>query len=495
MTDDIEKIITERGPARDLSQPQPYSVNVSYTGSGADWFGPLQPMKPIAPPEVAGRALDYVPGYNLTTQPRFQEPVDFATLRALADAYDPLRLVIERRKDQMCRLPWTIRAKHEGGRRPKASSLPASTRERIGDIAAFFRHPDYEMTFRAWLRALLEDLFVIDAPTLYCERTAYGQLTGLRVIDGATIKRVIDDWGRTPRPLRWTGHPFVWNGKEVTAGNYASLGFKVDGGLIYPPAYQQILKGLPAVSLSTRDLYYRPFNLRSGHLYGYSQCEQITTSVSIAMRRALHQLEYYREGNMPEGLFSLPSSWTPDQVQRFQDYWDTLHTGNLSQRRRMKFIAGDKGSYVPLKEPPLKTEFDEWLVRIVCFAFSYPPTAFVHLANRSIAEEHAERSEEEGLQPVKQWTADLCNEIIECEFGETEIEFAWVEEDEIDQKKQAEILTSYVDAGVMSLNEARDRIGEEPSVDPAASVLAVKTATGRVPIGAASRGNPVTSKE
>src|SRR5258708_36045495 len=165
MTDELDKIITERGPALDLSQPN-YNVNVSYTGQGADWFGPLQPMKPLAPPEVAGRVLDYVPGYNLTTSPRYQETVDFQSLRNFAESYDPLRLVIERRKDQLTRMSWVIRAKHEGhGKRPKTSTLPAPTRERIKDVEAFLKKPDYETTFRGWLRALLEDLFVLDAPS------------------------------------------------------------------------------------------------------------------------------------------------------------------------------------------------------------------------------------------------------------------------------------------------------------------------------------------
>jgi hypothetical protein len=495
MTDEIAKVLTERGEGRDLSR-QPYSVTVNGAGAGADWFGPLQPMKPIAPPEVAGRALDYIPGYNLTTQPRFQEVVDFQSLRNFAEAYDPLRLVIERRKDQLTRMSWTIRAKHEGyGKRPKTSALPASVRERIKDVEAFFKKPDYETGFRGWLRALLEDLFVLDAPSLYCERDTFNSLTALRVVDGATIKRVIDDWGHTPRPLRWNGQPFTWNGQTITAENHASLGFRVEGGLIYPPAYQQVLKGLPAVDYTVRDLIYRPLNYRPGHLYGCSPVQQIMTTTSIAMRRAFSQLEYYREGNQPEGFFALPASWSPDQVSRFQDYFDNLFSGNLAQRRKIKFMAGE-GKYQPIKEPPLKNEMDEWLTRIVCFAFSYPPNAFVHMLNRATSEQHEKQAEEEGLQPTKQWAADLFNEVIEREFsGADEIEFAWAEEDEIDQEKQSKILTAYADSGALTLNEVRERIGEEPSPDPAAGILSVKTATGRVPISAAATSSTTESKK
>ena len=86
------------------------------------------------------------------------------------------------------------------------------------------------------------------------------------------------------------------------------------------------------------------------------------------------------------------------------------------------------------------------------------------------------------MQPIKQWASDLFNEVIEREFSGDDIEFAWVEEDEIDQEKQSKILTSYADCGGITLNELRERIGEEPSADPMANVLAVKTATGRVPI-------------
>lgn len=467
-------------------QPNPPGQNFSYTGQS--WFGPLPPLRPIAPPEVAGREWDFIPGYNLTTQPRAYEPIDFQTLRDLSESYDPLRLVIERRKDQLTRLAWQVRLKHEGkGRRPTVLEISQADKNRIDAMMAFFKKPDGEVSFRQWFRSLIDDLLVIDAPTIYCQRSRVGGLQELRIIDGGTIKRVIDDWGRTPRPINWKGIPFVWNGQTVNVDNYMFYGFKQINGIMYPPAYQQVLKGLPAVDYTTVDMIYRPHNLRPGRVYGFSPVEQIVTTVSIALRRQFYQLEYYREGNQPDAIIGLPESWTPQQIMQFQDYWDGLHAGNLSQRRRAKFIASagrGRVNYVELKEPPLKNMFDEWLSRVVCLAFSYPPSALVSLSNRSVAQEHARQAEEEGIGPYKNWAAELFNDIIENEFGHKDLEFAWIEEDEVDQEKQSKILTSYAGNGVLTLNEARERLGEVPHENPAANELMVKTGNGYVPVSA-----------
>jgi portal protein len=408
----------------------------------------------------------------------------------LADAYDPVRLIIERRKDQLCRVPWAIRQKHpDAGKRPKKEQISPQMRATIKEVEGFFKFPTPGLSFRTWLRELLEDLLVLDAPALFCERDSTGTLTALSPTDGGSLKPIINEQGRSPRPWRWDGSAFQWLGQTVTPANFASMGFKITNGLIYPPTYQQILKGLPAVNYNEWDLIVRPLNLRTNRVFGRSPVEQIMTTVSIAMRRSASQLEYFREGNQPAAIYGLPETWGPDQVQRFQDYFDSLYSGNLGNRRKMKFIpSGTNSRYHELHEPPLKSEFDEWLTRICCFAFSYPPQAFVALSNRSTAEQHEKTAEEEGTEPLKLWFADMANDIIEREFDDS-VEFAWTEEQEIEPEKQKNILVGYADAGVMTINQVREKIGEEPDPDPAANKLMVRTPTGYVPIGGGAKGD------
>jgi hypothetical protein len=464
--------------------PSPYNIRVSYgasqsptssgiaRGSGADWFGPLDPMTPIAPPDVAGRRFDFPPGYNLVTRPRAYEPVGFAELRGFADAYDLLRLVIETRKDQMERQRWRIRPRHSSAasgagmiRGRRGAMIGADMSARIVALEAFFQKPDGVTRWKTWLRSLLEDMFVIDAATLYCQRTRSGALCGLQQLDGATIKRVIDDWGRTPQPYRDVG-----------------------GTAVFPPAYQQVLKGLPAVNYAAQDVIYRPRNVRAHRVYGYSPVQQVLMTVNIALRRQMWQLDYFTEGSIPDALIGVPAGWTPDQIKQFQDYWDTEFAGDLAKRRRAKFVPGEAAAkVVQTKEPQHKDDFDEWLARIICFAFSVPPQWAVKLMNRATADNQSAQSEEEGLEPTKEWVKDLVDEIIAEEFASPDLELHWLDEDDGAAENEA-ALEGRVKLGALTLNEMRDALGLDPYANPAADRPMVLTATGYVPIEANAGG-------
>jgi len=413
-------------------------VAMLLTGDVPDWFGPLQPLSPQAPAEVAGRRFDYQGGINLVTQPRAPEPISFRQLRGMARDYDLLRLAIETRKDQLSKLEWAIKPKDK-------KSTGADPR--IQQLTEFFAFPDQENNWSAWLRMLVEDMLVIDAPAIYVRPNLGGGVYALELIDGATIKRVLDEGGRTPQPPQ--------------------------------PAYQQILKGLPAVDYTTAELIYVPRNLTTDRIYGYSPVEQVVMTVEVALRRQRHQLQYYTEGNVPEALIGVPETWTPDQISQFQDYWDALLAGDTAHRRHAKFVPGQiaKG-YVPTKEAALKDEYDEWLARMICYAFSLSPQAFVKQMNRSTAENAQEQALQEGLAPLMEWVKSVIDRVLWRVMDCWDLEFSWVEEQEQDPLTQAQVNQIYLTAGVFTRNQVLDTLGMPPV--KGGEVNLIQTTTGLV---------------
>ena len=404
------------------------SVRYAFTGNADAWMDAGEPLAPVAQ-QAEGRRFDYEPFYNVGhSKPREREAIGFAQLRALADNYDVLRLVIEKRKDQMECLKWTIQKRDIAS---TANNESQRKDRKVDEAIAFFQSPDKEHTWSDWLRILLEDLFVIDAPCIYPRKTLGGDLYALEVIDGATIKRVLDNTGRLPAPPE--------------------------------TAYQQILHGMAAVDYTADELVYRSRNNRSYKVYGYSPVEQIIMTVNIALKRQIHALEYYTAGSVPDALVGVPETWSADEIQRFQEYWDLLLSGETAERRKMRFVPGELSrNFKETKQPPLKDVYDEWLARVVCFAFSVEPTPFVAQVNRSVAETSREQSLSDGMSSLKNWVKALIDDVLARYMDMASYEFVWQEEESLNPKEQAEIYAIYKNAGILTADEIRAELGKEP---------------------------------
>jgi phage portal protein BeeE len=411
------------------------------TGVSPDtWFGPLQPLAPMAPPEVKGRQFDYPFGANLNYIPRAEDGISFAELRGLADALPLLRAVIETRKDQIAAQSYAVRA------RARADSPDAS--KSIDAVASFLVRPDRRHSFADWLRMLVEEMLVIDAATIYPRFNRGGSLYSLDIIDGATIKPLIGEDGRSPEPP--------------------------------DPAYQQILKGVPAADFSADELLYLPRNVRSHRLYGMSPVEQIALTVNIALRRDASTLDYYRAGSSPDAFATLPKEWTADQIRSFQDYFDALMSGNLARRRQTKFMPADF-KLIEARQPPLKDQYDEWLARIICYAFSVPVSPFVSQVNRATGETMRQQATQEGLVPLKAWVKNALDHVIQECMNEPGLEFVWVGDDAVDPLEQAQTLNILVGAGIKTRDEARADLGLAPAGGSALGKA--PTADGNTPTG------------
>ena len=405
-------------------------VGGAIKGASEAWFGPLQPITPIAPPDTAGRQYDYPVGVNLQAigKPRGEQgenSIDFPTLRVLAEpaqgGFDLVRLAIETRKDQMSAQRWSIKGRDDtdGGKRAR-------------DIEQALRRPDLIHTFLGWQRMLLEDLLVLDAPTIYLAPSA-GPWRVPEVVDGATIKPLVRPDGRLPS---------------------------------YPdPAYQQALHGLPAVQYTTDELIYAPRNPRPHRLYGMGPVEQVVLTIQIALRRQASQAEFYTAGSLPDLLLSAPDGWATKQIQDFQAHIDSVLSGNTEERRRMRMIPGGIKPFEP-KAGALKDEYDEWLARIVCFCFSLSPQALVKQVNRATAETAKESAQEEGLEPLKLWWSEVMDDVLAKAFSAADLCWTWADGEITDPATKAQVTTiSLGGKPWQTVDEARAKWGD-PATTP-----------------------------
>jgi hypothetical protein len=276
----------------------------------------------------------------------------------MRQSWGVLSTVIQTRKDQLLRIPWTIQVRDKPRARSKA----------VDEMRAFFRRPDGKLSFSQWTRKLLDDLFVLDAPTLFVDRDMGGKVRNIQVLDGATIFPLIDDVGRRPD----THVPVE------------------EGGVSYQqrqPAFQQIIYGLPMVNLSEDEIIYAMANPRPElPIFGYSQVEQILTEATEAIRKTFYQLEFWRSGSMPELIVTVPDVWTPKQIASFQAHFDALLSGQLTLKSKVRFVPGGMKPF-DIKNASGQSLWssDELLVRLCCYAFSVSPTPFVKQTNRATA--------------------------------------------------------------------------------------------------------------
>jgi phage portal protein BeeE len=451
------------GGGREVALNPGYSFGyqMGAQGQGAQWFGPGTPMAPQAPEEVKGRAFDFPSNVNLLTTNRPNTPVTYETLRRFADSYDLLRLIIETRKDAMERLHWVIQY-----RDPK-EKLTTQKRNRIKDLTKFFLKPDGEHHWNQWLRMLLEDVFVVDALTLHRRRTRGGKLVALDQIDGATMRRVLDDWGRTPEDPNET-------------------------------AYQQILKGMPAVNYRADEIIFRPRNLRVHEIYGYSPVQQVLMTINIGLRRQVFQLNFFTEGNMPSALIGVPEAWTPDQIRTFQEWFDNILAGNLGERRKARFVPSAVGkTYIPTQETELFGKAEEWLARVCCFAFSLSPQPFMQMMNRATAQSAAQEASATGLAPLQNFIKSIVDDVLAEDFDEPELEFIWRGDDELDPVRRQKITENDVKAGLLTVNEGRVANGREPYDDAQFDEPMFMTSNGLAPLilTADAQGQPKVDAE
>ena len=423
-------------------------------------INPGPPLYPWLPRGEDPRQFYILSGYNLNYVPRAEFPTltPFQLLRNLAATSDLVQIARQDVINSILALEWDVVP--EDKRERRAHGMKAE----VDYAKNFLEYPDRVHGFEGWLHTLLIDMLDLDALCFYRRRTMGGEPHSLMPIDGSTIKPVLDFHGIPPEP------------PEV--------------------AYQQIIAGVPETEFSRpylpvmegqpeeypTELVYCPFSPRTYNGYGQSPLERVLITVNLALRRQLHHLAYFTDGNIPDAFWKCPDNWNADQVFGFQDRLEKQLSGESGARRKMRMMPGGEGTGLELphgseQEP---NNLNEFMARVIAMAYHTSPQPLVAMMNRATAEQADQSTSESGLHMWLHKIRKLMTREIREFLGFRGLRFIYTEDKHRDETAWTAKAIAFVGSGIYTRNHILFAEGEEPI--EGGDVVTVDTPSGPVPL-------------
>lgn len=460
--------------------------NTTYNQSIALPRNPITPTVPFSPgmPIIPGainppnsesgrpepRRYEFQVAQNINvTETRL---VPFKTLRAAADQIDILRRCIEVLKAKVSGLDWDIVLAEDasekliaeiGGNQVRAAG---QAREQFNDeisrLRQFWEAPDKAngLVFADWLNMALEEVLVLDAWAVWPQKSVGGDLLGLQILDGSTIKPLIDDRGMRPNA------PF--------------------------PAYQQILYGFPRSEFaaaieeeeadgefSQDELAYMIKNRRTMTVYGYSPTERALAVADIYLRRQQWIRAEYTDGVTPELMMKTDANFgnNPDLLRAYENIFNNDLAGQTEQRKRVRLLpVGMEPIQFDGYAERFKDVLDDYLVNSICGHYGVMPseigfTPKSGLGGAGHQQGQAQSGEVIGSQPLSNWVARMISNLSYVFLGmPRELEFKFMPSERQDTEAIARTHDIEVKNGAITVNEMRSLAGRSLIDSPEADM-------------------------
>jgi hypothetical protein len=394
-------------------------------------FSPGVPVEPLPGTQnQLPRQFQFTVAQNTQRMPRGENPqyTPFSQLRQLATSYDIAALCIATRVEQVQGLQWSIVPKD------KRKQADTKVMNRVEALTQWWKYPDRVNDFASWIGMIIYDVMSVDAMTLYRRRTRSGHLYALEVVDGATMKPIIDNRGRT------VGYQQVLWGETVSDYSRAYAD-SPDEQLFFTP----------------HDMIYRPRYQRSFTPYGFPPTEWVIIRVNTALRKQSMDLAHFTDGNVPNMLASPPDGLLdPNQLREFEEMFNADLSGNDRSRAKIKFVPFNLNlrELMPFN---YSTEVDRWMMNVTVAAFGVTPSelGFTEDVNRATALAQESITYRRGIEGISSWLKNMFDRLLADDFRSPDLEWQWHFGKADDRMLLAQLDQIYSGMGVISPEEVR----------------------------------------
>jgi hypothetical protein len=462
-------------------------------------FGPGFPLAfdPLDEPNAQGfaspRIAQYPVSYNLRLD-RDRIHVPWQTLKHAAD--QPLfRACIEIRKQRISTLDWCFRvspayaarmARQAGKTQYQvAEDLRGQFQDEIDRLTEFWAIPDrrngYE--FADWMGLVQEEQLVWDALAIYPQKTYGGSTLNFTVIDGSTIKPLLDEQGGRPMPPLPAYQQILYG---FPRGDFTADTVDVDGKLVVPGAF------------SSSQLVYRRRVIRNWTPYGFSPTEQALLDGMLWDKRFAWMVAEYTEGAQPVQYLvnKGDSGWDAQQLLQYEKYLNDRLAGKTGQRMRNPLLPeGIEPVRTEMAPERYGPDYDLFLIKLQAMHFGVTITELGFSEPGGLGSSGYHEGQEDiqfrkDLTSVR-WLNDFVTRLSRTHLDmPSALEFSFLGLDEEDEAEADEIDIGRVASARMTLNESRVKIGMPPYDFAEADMAMMQTQRGVVFMSGAASAAP-----
>lgn len=431
-------------------------------------FGPGQPIQPepIDPldprtgrPEP--RVWEYPQSWNLPGNNRREVP--WQVLRAAASGIGIIRRCIEVRKAHVADLQWSwsvrpavVERAYNSSRAKGYEDIAAELREQhqadIERLTARWERPwpHQDLSFYQWIRMVVEELQVIDAGVVYPRMSLGGEVLDLELVDGSTVKPLLDYRGIRPAPPFPAYQQETWG---FPRGEWAaSTTLDEHGNTVIDNGF------------ASSEMFYFRANPRVTSPYGLSPVEQALYDSRLYMKRMQWMLAEYEDGSTPLTVWEVPE--TPGQEMKPQDrrIWEESvnaeYGGQTAARHRMKVgPPGWKARQLSSADERYKPDFDLFLVKLVAGHFGVTATELgfsetTGLGSAGWQEGQAEVGGRVGLRPDVRALTELINGVSRQFLNAPpELEFSFIDPASENDKESDDVRNQQRTRATITINQ------------------------------------------
>ena len=476
-------------------------------------FSPFEPIlpNPIDIPEPPSgrprpRRWQFPVGWNLPVGQPGTEGVklaNFQVLRDLADLGSIPRQAVEICKQDQLDLDWDIVPTPDAEKAMQGN--PAKRKDfesRKAELWSWLMweiDPGMYTNFYQWLNAALEDLIVIDALAIHIlpsvgKRSGplNSSVAGLELIDGASIRPILNTYGGRPRPPEVAWQQFQWGVPRVDLMDILNLG---------PDATIEDLKELNPImeQLTTTvdewtgdQLIYLMQNQRTNNPYGFGPVERCLLPISIMQARQTWQWEYFRSGSLPQ-VFMDPGDAiaTPEEARELQEAINMLG-GDLASRHQV-IVTPPGAKTSDMKTIDLTDNFDTLMVSEIGMSFGLqledfgmtPKIAALNSSATARADTKGgqDKTTRRSTIPRARVIERMFTRLLQVQFGCTDMMFSsGITETGESEDDLATRWTGFLKSSLVSIDETRIALGMDPLGEDWSTVPLAFTATGVAPL-------------